>query len=87
MPSPAADIEIDAPLVQALPRAQHPDLAHLPLRPLVTAYGGIDADLEQRSRGWATWFALMPVAMAEDGRPGYEAAGRAALRRLQLGRS
>jgi hypothetical protein len=29
---PPADIEIDEPLVRSLLRAQHPDLAHLPLR-------------------------------------------------------
>ena len=29
---PAADIEIDEPLVRSLLRAQHPDLAHLPLQ-------------------------------------------------------
>ena len=31
---PAADIEIDEPLVRSLLRAQHPDLADLPLQPM-----------------------------------------------------
>lgn len=45
------------------------------------AYSGIDAALERRALGWTVLFALMLLAIGAEGRPSYEAVGRAALDR------
>ena len=45
------------------------------------AYGGVQPDLERRSRGWALLFALMLLAVGLDDRPSYEEVARSTLRR------
>jgi aminoglycoside phosphotransferase (APT) family kinase protein len=46
------------------------------------AYGGVDADLEQRSLGWAVLFALMLLDIGLRDRPTYETVGRTTLDRV-----
>lgn len=47
-----------------------------------TAYGGLDADLERRSVGWAVLFALLLLEVGLEDRPTYERVGRSTLTRL-----
>lgn len=51
-------------------------------RTFAAAYGGIDADLESRSLGWAALFALMLLGIGLDDRPSYEAVARSTLARV-----
>ena len=51
-----------------------------PMIPLfASAYGGIDADLEDRALGWSVLFGLMLLAIGLDNRPTYEPIGRRTL--------
>ena len=48
-------------------------------------YGAVDPDLERRTLGWAILFALMQIAIGNDGRPTYKRVGESALARAVEG--
>ena len=51
-------------------------------RALLSAYGTPDPGIVMRAAGWAALFGLMLLELGLEGRPSYEAVGRAALHRL-----